>query len=101
MVVFDLHQQADLGAAPAADLALVLGGDGSILHAARQMGYRQLPVVGVNLGRLGFLAELTPEDVRCCFAQVCCGEYRRVRARASARTSSMVRRAAAVLTLRP
>ncbi len=46
-----------------ADLAIVLGGDGSILRAARQMGYHQLPVVAVNLGRLGFLADLTPEEL--------------------------------------
>jgi NAD+ kinase len=36
------------------DLAIVLGGDGSILRAAHQMGYEQRPVLGVNLGRLGF-----------------------------------------------
>ncbi|MCS7304714.1 MAG: NAD(+)/NADH kinase [Thermoguttaceae bacterium] len=46
-----------------ADLAIVLGGDGSILRAARQMGYQQLPVIAVNLGRLGFLADLTPEEL--------------------------------------
>ena len=37
-----------------ADLAIVLGGDGSILHAVHQMGYHQLPVIAVNIGRLGF-----------------------------------------------
>jgi NAD+ kinase len=46
-----------------ADLAIVLGGDGSILRAARQMGHRQLPVVAINLGKLGFLANLTPDDL--------------------------------------
>jgi NAD+ kinase len=43
------------------DIAVVVGGDGSILQAAHQMGRRQRPVVGVNLGRLGFLADLSPE----------------------------------------
>jgi len=33
-----------------------------ILRAARQMGYRQVPVLGVNLGRLGFLADLQPQN---------------------------------------
>ena len=40
------------------DLVIVLGGDGSILQAARQMGENQLPVLGVNCGQLGFLAAL-------------------------------------------
>jgi NAD+ kinase len=46
-----------------ADLAIVLGGDGSILRAAHQMGYQQLPVAAVNMGKLGFLADLTPEEL--------------------------------------
>jgi len=46
-----------------ADLAIVLGGDGSILRAAHQMGHQQLPVAAVNLGRLGFLADLAPAEL--------------------------------------
>lgn len=46
-----------------ADLAIVLGGDGSILRAAHQMGYRQVPVAAVNLGKLGFLANMTPDEL--------------------------------------
>ncbi len=48
----------------AADLALVLGGDGSILRGCRQLGGRQIPIVGVNLGRLGFLTDLSPGEFR-------------------------------------
>ena len=44
-------------------MAIVLGGDGSILRAAHQMGDRQLPVIAVNLGKLGFLADLSPEEL--------------------------------------
>src|SRR5437764_10669496 len=75
IAVLDLHREKDLSTA-AADLALVLGGDGAILRAARQMGYRQTPVLGVNLGKLGFLADLGPDEVRTCFPRVARGEYR-------------------------
>ncbi|HUT87956.1 MAG TPA: NAD(+)/NADH kinase [Thermoguttaceae bacterium] len=58
----DFTGRADLSGVEA-DAAIVLGGDGSILRAARQMGHRQLPVIAVNLGRLGFLADLAPEEL--------------------------------------
>jgi NAD+ kinase len=75
VVVYDLLQEQDLSRAQA-DLALVLGGDGAILRAARQMGYQQTPVLGINLGKLGFLADLRPEEVRASFPRVVHGEYR-------------------------
>jgi NAD+ kinase len=75
VVAVDLRQELDL-AGIVADICLVLGGDGAILRAARQMGYKQIPVLGVNLGKLGFLADLSPDDVRCCFAAVAKGEFR-------------------------
>ncbi|MBS0209753.1 MAG: NAD(+)/NADH kinase [Planctomycetes bacterium] len=75
IVLWDLGSQADLGHVDA-DLAVVLGGDGSILHAARQMGYRQTPVVGVNLGRLGFLADLQPAEFCRLLPEICAGQFR-------------------------
>ena len=45
------------------DLAIVLGGDGTILHAARLCAYAEIPIVGVNFGRVGFLTELEPSEV--------------------------------------
>jgi NAD+ kinase len=59
-----------------ADLAIVLGGDGSILHAARQMGSRQVPVLGVNLGKLGFLADLSAAELVDALPDVCGGNCR-------------------------
>jgi NAD+ kinase len=70
VLAVDLRQEHDLASLPVADMALVFGGDGAILRAARQMGYRQIPVLGVNLGRLGFLADIHPHDFQECFLQV-------------------------------
>lgn len=57
------------------DLAVVLGGDGSILRAAHQLGARQRPVLGVNLGRLGFLAALQPEQLEQALPEIAAGDH--------------------------
>ncbi|MFN3191822.1 MAG: NAD(+)/NADH kinase [Aureliella sp.] len=57
------------------DLVVVLGGDGSILSAARRMQLNQLPVIGVNLGRLGFLADLGVADLETCWPELCKGKF--------------------------
>ncbi|MBR2445205.1 MAG: NAD(+)/NADH kinase [Clostridia bacterium] len=46
-----------------AEMIVVLGGDGSILEAARRSASRATPILGINLGRLGFMAELEMRDV--------------------------------------
>lgn len=51
-------------------LAIVLGGDGSILHAAKDVSSKQIPVVGVNLGKLGFLASISPDQINQAFQDV-------------------------------
>jgi NAD+ kinase len=58
-----------------ADLLLVLGGDGSILGAARRLAGNPVPTLGVNLGRLGFLAAVRPEEVRDALERVFAGRY--------------------------
>lgn len=57
------------------DVAVVVGGDGSILRAAHQMGRRQRPVVGVNLGKLGFLADLLPDEFIAVAPAICAGQF--------------------------
>ena len=75
IVLEDFHYQADLSGAPA-DLAIVLGGDGSILRAARQMREHQLPILGVNLGKLGFLASVSPAELPIVLSQIARGQGR-------------------------
>ena len=55
------------------DLVVVLGGDGSILQSARQMCHKQRPVLGVNLGKLGFLAAISPSRFIDIWPKVCEG----------------------------
>jgi NAD+ kinase len=57
------------------DLVVALGGDGWMLHAARITAEAGVPVLGVNLGRLGFLAEVQPGEWRNVFDRVCRGDY--------------------------
>ncbi len=57
------------------DLVVVLGGDGSILQSARQMRHQQRPVLGVNLGKLGFLAAISPSRFVDIWPEVCHGRF--------------------------
>jgi NAD+ kinase len=58
-----------------ADLAFVFGGDGTILSASRKLYNKQIPLIGVHLGKFGFLAELTLQDINDSLARICAGEY--------------------------
>jgi NAD+ kinase len=46
-----------------ADLVIAIGGDGTMLHAARHVATRDVPLVGINRGRLGFLTDVSPEHM--------------------------------------
>lgn len=72
IVLCDFDYREDLSQYPA-DFAIVLGGDGSILRAAKQMGSHQIPLLGVNLGRLGFLADISPDELTYCLPQLVTG----------------------------
>jgi NAD+ kinase len=58
-----------------ADLAFVFGGDGTILSASRKLNDKQIPLIGVHLGKFGFLAELTLQDINDSLTRICAGEY--------------------------
>jgi len=70
--------EAQAGPAGQIDLVIVLGGDGTILRTARWMGYQQVPVVGVNLGTLGFLADFSRGEVDETLEEICQGRFRLV-----------------------
>jgi NAD+ kinase len=57
------------------DLIVVLGGDGTMIGAARMVGDRETPVLGVNFGTLGYLAEFTVEDMIPALEAVLAGDY--------------------------
>jgi NAD+ kinase len=65
--------ESDLGAH--ADLIVAVGGDGTMLYAARLATPHGVPVLGVNRGRLGFLADIGPADMRDRLAEVLAGGY--------------------------
>lgn len=58
------------------DYLFVLGGDGTILSAARKYARFKMSIIGVNLGRMGFLAEINPGEVKWALEKIIDGEYR-------------------------
>ncbi|MCW8934230.1 MAG: NAD(+) kinase [Gammaproteobacteria bacterium] len=57
------------------DLAIVVGGDGTFLSAVRSLAEHNIPVLGINLGRLGFLVDISPDDMLQNLEQIMRGEY--------------------------
>ena len=58
-----------------ADLIIAVGGDGTMLHAASLSRDSGVPLLGVNRGRLGFLADITPDEMLASVGQVLAGNY--------------------------
>lgn len=57
------------------DLVIVIGGDGSLLNAARAIVANRVPIVGINRGRLGFLADILPDDMEAALNDILDGHY--------------------------
>jgi len=84
-VLLDPNAAAVLGAAAStedlvelcrsADLALVVGGDGTLLRVARNLVDLELPLAGINLGRLGFLVDISPDGMLQCLSNLLAGNY--------------------------
>ena len=58
-----------------ADFVISMGGDGTFLKAAARVGSKCIPIVGVNMGRLGFLADISPAEIESALRSVYKGEY--------------------------
>lgn len=60
---------------PDRDLIIVLGGDGTLLNAARSLSQWNIPIMGVNLGRLGFLVDVRPSDLKLYLCEMLRGHF--------------------------
>ncbi len=60
-----------------ADLVVAVGGDGTMLHAGAIARKRDIPLLGINRGRLGFLADVTPSEMLACIDQVLDGNFQK------------------------
>ena len=58
------------------DLCVVVGGDGSMLSACRKMAFSKVPLLGVDLGRLGFLTDISPNEIENLFFPVLKGDFK-------------------------
>ncbi len=58
------------------DLAIVVGGDGTILSAVRSLTKSNVPLLGINVGRLGFLADISPQELEHALDDILSGHYR-------------------------
>ncbi|MDT8281320.1 MAG: NAD(+) kinase [Gammaproteobacteria bacterium] len=57
------------------DLVIIVGGDGTILYAARSLVHADVPLLGINVGRLGFLADISPDDIETSLTEILDGSY--------------------------
>src|SRR5580658_9981469 len=56
-----------------ADLIIAIGGDGTLLYAAGMVAEHDIPLLGINRGRLGFLTDVLPQDMEGCLAAILTG----------------------------
>jgi len=67
--------QEELNAAGEIDALITLGGDGTLLRGAKLLGGRPVPIIGINLGRLGFLTSCSASDVESALRRFKAGDY--------------------------
>ena len=57
------------------DLIVAIGGDGTLLSSARKFGQKGIPITGINLGNLGFLTDIAPEEITSSLIEIISGKY--------------------------
>ncbi|PCH55753.1 MAG: NAD(+) kinase [Legionellales bacterium] len=70
-----MNISASQGNLERSDLIIVVGGDGSLLHAARIAVEHNIPIVGINKGRLGFLTDIAPDHFESKLSEILNGQY--------------------------
>lgn len=83
VLIDDSHDAGTYGVAPcpraelgsACDLVVVVGGDGTLLDAGRAVAAHGVPLLGINLGRLGFMVDVLPDDMKTTLDDVFAGHY--------------------------
>ena len=58
------------------DYAISMGGDGTLLKTAARVHSKDTPIIGINIGRLGFLADVAPSDIETAISDIYAGNYR-------------------------
>jgi NAD+ kinase len=71
----NVRQSSDEALVKDADLIIAVGGDGAMLYGARQAAAADIPLLGINRGRLGFLADVSPDDMLDRLDQILRGQY--------------------------
>lgn len=72
---FDTKINSSLDFDPQSSFVITIGGDGTLLKAARFYAPKNVPLLGINLGRLGFLAQANPEEIELSIDKLINGEY--------------------------
>lgn len=70
---FETVDRSQLG--ERSELAIIVGGDGTLLTAARTLAHHDLPLLGINLGRLGFLVDISPDEMTARLDEILAGRY--------------------------
>ena len=71
-ICFEQAQHQDI----TADFAVSIGGDGTLLNTARLVGNRNMPIIGINTGRLGFISDILPQDADSFIRSIIEGNYK-------------------------